>query len=96
MDPEEIKRRFRARLVGNVIALLMVAPASFVIVEALRGNAAGLGVHSTFLIVAAVVLAVAAATFTVITWRCPACGFGFGFGLKVFPSTCPGCDARLR
>jgi len=97
MRPEEIedvKRRFRRKVIGNLIAVVMGAPPSFVLVEAATGNSAILGAHSLASIIASVVVVVAAAVFVVVNWRCPWCGGGFGSA--IYPPTCPHCTAKLR
>lgn len=94
LNPEEIKRRFRRKVIANVIALLLCAPPSFVLIEAAAGREAipaGPGLVWT---IAAIVVIVAAAAFTIVTWRCPACGSSFGNA--IYPTTCPQCDVKLR
>jgi hypothetical protein len=94
LSPEEIKRRFRRRVIANAIALLLCAPASFVLIEAAAGRETVPGGHGLAWIVVSVVVIVAAATFTIATWRCPACRSSFGNA--IYPSTCPQCDVKLR
>lgn len=94
MKPDEVKRRFRRKVIANVIALLLCAPPSFVLVEAAAGREAVPGGHGLAWVIASVVVIVAAAVFAIATWRCPACGSSFGNA--IYPSTCPQCDARLR
>ena len=92
--PEEIKRRFRRKLIGAVIALLAGAPPSFVLLEAGRGNSTILGEHPLVWIIGSIAVIVAAVAFIVATWRCPSCGSSFGS--TVYPATCPQCDVKLR
>jgi hypothetical protein len=94
VQPEEIKLRFRRKLIANLIAVVVIAPPAFVLVDATKGSSSILGALPTALIVASLVVVVAIAVFAVVTWRCPACGCGLG--KAVYPSTCPRCRARLR
>ena len=89
MQPDEIRARFRTKLIANCLAVPVIAPAAIVLLRNLNNPAPG---DSAFYLSLAVVVAVA--IFAWVTWRCPACGTGLG--RAVYPAACPRCGAALR
>jgi hypothetical protein len=92
---EQVKLVFKRKKTLNTIATLIVFAVAFFAVW--YGNNRDLfsNNNTRFLIVVAIItISLGGLLFTIINWRCPACGKSLGRVSN--PSTCKHCGVKLR
>lgn len=98
MEAHDIKAKFKARFIRQIIVAILLLPAIFVFVfvEKEQGVALQqyLGLESAALLYGAVGLVAVGLAFTLWNWRCPACNKYLK--KEIYPKHCSGCGVELH
>lgn len=95
MAVPDIKSDFKKRRTRQLLLLIPLVPIIFLMVFISKSNPSDIaGISAETITYAGLGIVICAVIFSLVNWRCPACGKYIGKSLS--PKFCEGCGAELQ